>query len=210
LYEAQRQYDPLRQQLSDELVKSAMGGLAQGPANSSFADDRDVMQSIRSGQAARGMGFGNSDLYREAIALDRSRQQRRLADADLGLRRSEMAARALGMRASTTPDPTQVLLGQMGNTNSQQLVGQTMQGIGSPLTLQSSMMSMNPMAASQNAYAMDQSGRNQMWNQLSSGLGGLGQAAFSLYNTPNPYYGQNPGDVPYTYSGDPSSPYRFH
>jgi len=209
LYEAQKQYDPMRQALSDELVRTATQGLSSSPQNSSFADERDVLQSIRSGQAARGMGFGNTDLYREAIAVDRARQQRRLAEADLGFRRSELASRALSVRSATTPDPVQVLLGQMGNANSQSVVGQAMQGVGSPLSLNQQIAGMNPLAGNQAAYAMDQSGRNQMWNQLTSGLGGLSQSAFKLYNTPNPYYGTPAGDVPHSYTGDPSSPYRF-
>lgn len=52
-------------------------GLVEGGSNP--YEDQELVQAIRSGQAARGMGFGASDAIGEVVGLDRGREGRRIA-----------------------------------------------------------------------------------------------------------------------------------
>lgn len=185
--------DPQGNDLLDLLTQDATG-LVRGGSNP--YDDHELMQSIRAAQAARGMGYGTSDVLAETLGLDRGREQRRIG-------RGAYGAQIAGLRQSLRGDPLTDAVRLLG-------VGQQSQGgVQVPGNI------WNPTAgAAQNAqYAGQMSAWNASQNNtagLFSGLGQLGQAAVNNYaTTPNPYFGRDPGDVPYQYRGDPSSPYRY-
>jgi hypothetical protein len=202
IYQAGREYDPRATQLSDALVNQAQAGINSG--GQSAYEDRYLSQQIRGGQAARGMGFGNADLYQEAVGLDRNRQERQI-------RWGEFGNRVLGIRHATTPDAASILFRGGGGSGYGAAVGgaygaNSQQGLGGII---GALGAGGLGGLEQNAYAMNQSVSNQNANSLSSALGGLGSAAFAAYNAPNPYFGMDPGSVPYNYGGDPSSAYRY-
>lgn len=195
-----RAYDPEQTALSDMLMSQATQGLGAGNA----WDNRAVTQDIRGRLAHMGRGQGNADLFQEAVGLDRSLQDRRL-------RQQDFASRVLGQRNQMfNPASAQTLLFGRGGgaTNETGLVNAA---LGSNQQAPSSFLNALGVggALQQGAYNTNQSINNMNANSQVSALGGLGNAAMSIYNAPNPYYGQNPGDVPYDYSGDPSSRYRY-
>lgn len=174
-----RDYDPQQTALSDQLLSEATQGLNMG--GRSTYEDRYLAQSIRGAQAARGGGFGNADIYQEAVGLDRNTQNRRLKQQDF-------ASRVLGQRNQMfNPATAQTLLfgrgggatNETGLVNSafgmnQQAPSSFLQSLGTGGALQ------------QNAYATNQSINNMNANSQVSALGGLGNAAFAASR----YFGQ--------------------
>ena len=110
--------------LLDEFSKQAQSELAAG---TSLTPDlrREVEQSIRAGQSARGMGFGNSDLLQEAMTSG-------AAGLALQDRRRKFAADVAGMQSGIANVPFQQILGRnvvslpMTQTFGNQAAGQTM------------------------------------------------------------------------------------
>lgn len=188
IYEAYRAYDPDRTALMDSLTRSAQSELDAGSTNA--YEDRETQQSIRAGQAARGMGFGNADLVEEAIGLDRGREARRLG-------RGEYAARILGLRTSVMPDPASILLGRSGAGGGASILGQAAfgniaQGPGRSPLLDPALAGIGQSSALANI-----SMRNQSYNNIASSLGGLGNLAlqYALSQQQRTNTGTNSGQL---------------
>jgi len=163
LMEVGRAFDPDRSALSDALVADARSHVGDG---GSPLEDRELQQSVRAAQAARGMGYGQVDLAQEAIAMDRGREDRRM-------RRGDYASRILGLRSATTAvDPLATLMGIRGGSSG---AGSLAQQVFGRITLPPGLGSAATVGVAggleQEAYAADQSARNQQANNLASILG---------------------------------------
>lgn len=172
-------YDPERERLSNSLMATAQSGLGSWGGGDALAD-RDAQQAIRAGQAARGMGFGRSDLYEEAIGLDRSRQQRRSIEQTMQLQRGDFAQRVLAQRAALMPDPINVLLNRASNYNTSSLMQQAgMQNV--PNSMQAMLATNNWAQNDLNRFQTSSSLQNMANNNLTGSLGGLGSSAALMY-----------------------------
>ncbi len=106
--EAARAADPRQEALLDLLNENAITELQAG-ASLDPSLRREVQQSVRQGQAARGMGYGVGDVSTEALfsgqaaeALRRNRQQ--------------FASNVVGINAATGTDNHLGLIGKSGNS----------------------------------------------------------------------------------------------
>ena len=89
----------------------------QNPYAMSAGQTREAQQAVRSAQASRGMGYGPTDAFSEAMYLgDRSQElyNQRLAGA----------GQTIGLNQSFYGDPFQQILGRPGTTNAQGLYQQ--------------------------------------------------------------------------------------
>ena len=102
--EAIRAQDPERAKLMDSMMGQAQEGVALGGQLSPY-EQRQVGQGTRSGQAARGMGYGPRDVAYENIAqleTGRAEKQRRFAQG----------AQAQGLSQALYGDPFMQVLGR--------------------------------------------------------------------------------------------------
>lgn len=107
--EAFEAVDPQQQELLDELTAQAQEGLGEGLTD---FEQRQLEQQIRGSQAARGMGFSPSDSFQEVAELSMANQKRRD-------RNRRFASDVLNMRAASTVDPFQAILGRPAQGPSQ-------------------------------------------------------------------------------------------
>lgn len=105
--------------LLSELSRQSLGELQMG-AELDPSLRREVSQSVRAGQAARGMGYGPNDVYLEAMTRGQAGEAMRQQ------RRSNAAATAgLGMQWSRQNqfDPFAAILGMPTSVNTQSALG---------------------------------------------------------------------------------------
>lgn len=88
---------PEQEAMLQRLMAEAQSDLAAGTTLSP-EELRLVQQNVRAGQAARGMGYGPSDVAEEAVATS-------LAGMDLRQRRLDNARAISSLFSATTPDP---------------------------------------------------------------------------------------------------------
>lgn len=103
-FRAIQAYDPAMAGVSDELIRQAQEELAAGRSLTA-AEQREAQQAIRGAQAARGMGYGNSDVFTEAMTLGQAGTARQA-------QRRGFASAALGQRAALYGDPFQQIIGR--------------------------------------------------------------------------------------------------
>lgn len=98
--------DPETAKMLDELTRQSQEELQMGTSLDP-SQRRLVQQSVREGQAARGMGFGPADNYEEALGVSEfgqeQRQQRRL-----------QASSVIGLRQGIYGDATRQMVSQSG------------------------------------------------------------------------------------------------
>jgi len=104
--EAFRQANPEQAALMAELNRQAQQELAAG-ASLPPAMARELEQQVRGAQAARGMGFGVSDISQEALVKGLQAEQ-------LQRRRQAFAQQMVGLNAATAADPFMAILGRPG------------------------------------------------------------------------------------------------
>jgi hypothetical protein len=108
--EAMRAINPEQTALLDALNQQTLGDVQAGYNLPSGLRDV-VSQSARSGQAARGLGFGPSDAYAETLAQSESAHQWRNQNLARGM---QMA----GLNAATQTDPWMAIIGRQATTPS--------------------------------------------------------------------------------------------
>lgn len=128
--------DPQRTRLLDTLATQAEEGLALGSSISPEME-REFQQSVRAGQAARGFGYGTSDIAAEAAFTagqkDAMRQQRQA-----------FAGNVVNLRSAAGVDPFMALLGRQSSAGGMiGGIGQQAQGMGVQ-GMQSADFGMNP------------------------------------------------------------------
>jgi hypothetical protein len=96
---AKESYAPEAADIENELLNYYLKSL-KSAGGMTAAERANSLRTIRSGQAARGLGFGAADLAGEAVALDRASANR---TADLSGRAANMAAMTLGNMPNLTP-----------------------------------------------------------------------------------------------------------
>jgi len=96
--------NPQQQQLLDALNQQAAQGLSLG-ASLDPSLRREIQQGVRSGQTARGMGYGPSDLYEEALTTGR-------AGEALQNQRRAFASSVAGINQASNVDPSLAVLGR--------------------------------------------------------------------------------------------------
>lgn len=99
-----READPRSQNLLEEINRQALSELQLG-ATLDPSLRREVQQSVRAGQAARGFGFGPSDLQEEALFTGLKADQ-------LRRERQQFATGVAGLNAATSQDPFLAVLGR--------------------------------------------------------------------------------------------------
>lgn len=114
--EAFQSLNPEGAALLGQLTGQASGDLAAGTSLSA-AESRQAQQAIRGAQAARGLGYGNSDVFQEALGLDTYGRQR--------LRERQAAGyQALGASQQFYGDPFLQILGRSSGVNPQSYLQQ--------------------------------------------------------------------------------------
>jgi hypothetical protein len=96
--------DPDQAALIAELTRQARQELTAGPGLDPSLR-REVQQSVRAGQAARGFGFGPSDVFEEAFELGSTGEA-------LRQRRRGFAGQVMGLRSQLYGDPFMTILGR--------------------------------------------------------------------------------------------------
>jgi hypothetical protein len=114
--EALRASSPDAARLLDLLNADATKGMEMG-AQLDPSLRREVQQSVRAGQAARGMGVGPSDLFEEALQTGSAAEALRAS-------RRAAAANAIGLDQQFYGDTFQQILARPGNAGAQMLGGQ--------------------------------------------------------------------------------------
>lgn len=100
---------PQQLTLRDELLRQVTGQLQAG-AGMDPALQREYVQAVRAGQAARGMGLGPTDVYEEAFGVGSAAEARRQA-------RQQAAMQTLSLLQNMEPNVASLLLsgGQLGS-----------------------------------------------------------------------------------------------
>ena len=119
--EAFRNANPQQTALLDALNQQAQEELGAG-ASLPPALAREIEQSIRGSQAARGMGYGMADVGQESLIKGLQAEQ-------LQRRRQQFAQNVVGVNAATATDPFLAILGRPG-VQVGQAAGITGQGMG--------------------------------------------------------------------------------
>lgn len=114
--QAMREVDPARAALLDQLTSQASDELGRG-AQLDPDLARQVSQSVRAGQAARGFGYGNADVFAEAMGLGQAGQA-------LRNQRRAFAGNVIGQRSQVYGDPFLQILGRPSTVNPQGYMGQ--------------------------------------------------------------------------------------
>lgn len=216
------QIDPYGSELEDQLFQRARADLSPGSLSGDLESDAqrqlglgasldplelaDLKNSYNAAAGARGMGYGGGDAVGEALAvraggqaLREQRQRYALAAQQAGIGTRNFASGVAANRYNTRTAP---VLGAVGLGSTANYA----QGV-----------SRQPQFDPLNAYSQDLFNTNYNanaaasiagYNSRQSTLAGAAQGVDSFFRPSiNPYYGMNPGDVPYQYSGDPSSLY---
>jgi hypothetical protein len=102
--EALANADPARGRLLAQLTEQAEEGMKLGYALSPD-EQRQAVQSIRAGQQARGMGFGPTDIYQEALGVNMAGNARRA-------QRTAAATSVAGLRQEQLTNPFLAMIGQ--------------------------------------------------------------------------------------------------
>lgn len=135
--------NPEQAALLDMLNQQAMEELSLGATlDPSLA--RQVQQSVRGAQAARGMGYGPTDVYQETYASGLKAEQLRRA-------RQQFAQQMVGINAATTVDPFMAILGRPSQSSG---MAQGFMGQGQSMNAATGPNMFNPM----NGYMDD------LWN----------------------------------------------
>lgn len=118
---AYEQLNPEGAAMVKRITELRMGELAN-PLKMSPSQMREAQQAVRSAQASRGLGFGPTDAFTEALYLgDRQR--------NLFNERIAGASQAVGMNQAFYGDPFAAILGRPSGSSAQGLVNQA-QGFG--------------------------------------------------------------------------------
>jgi len=104
--EAFRASNPEQAALMDELNRQAMTDLQSG-ASLPPSVARELEQSVRGAQAARGFGYGMADIGQEALVKGLQAEQ-------LQRRRQQFGQQIAGLNMATTQDPFLAILGRPG------------------------------------------------------------------------------------------------
>jgi len=128
--------DPQRERLLSALATRAEEDLALGSSISPEME-REFQQSVRAGQAARGFGYGTSDIAAEAAFTAGQKDAMRN-------QRSQFAANVVNLKASAGVDPFMALLGRQSSAGGMLSgIGQQGQAMGLQ-GMQSADFGMNP------------------------------------------------------------------
>jgi len=119
--EAFRASNPEQAALMDELNRQAMEELGSG-ASLPPSVARELEQSVRGAQAARGFGYGMADIGQEALVKGLQAEQ-------LQRRRQQFGQQIAGLNMATTQDPFLAILGRPG-VQVNQAMGAVQQGQG--------------------------------------------------------------------------------
>jgi hypothetical protein len=184
--------DPQQAALMGELNSEALSGLQQG-ANLDPSLARQVSQSVRAGQAARGLGLGPSDVADEALFTGLQAQQ-------LRQQRQGFATQVAGMNAQQSVDPLLAIVGRPSQANPALLnqgAAQASQGL-------PSFDPMNPYAqdywnTTYNARSAAKIAGNNanaaLWGQAIQTVGGLVGAGIGACWVAREVYGQERDDL---------------
>lgn len=169
--EAFRTASPEGARLLDLLTENSIEELQSG-ARLDPGLRREVQQSVRGGQTARGFGYGASDLFEEAMETGRFGEQLREARAGRG-------TRALAATQSFYGDPLMTILGRPATVQPQSYVAQgTGLTGGGPQLFNPMNAYLGNLNASNAALAGD---RYSSWQDLMAGtIGGSVGAAGSI------------------------------
>jgi len=102
--------DPGLKSLNDTIDAQIMALLGQGDSIAP-GDKREIEQSIRSAQASRGLGYGQSDALAELVGLDRAKEARRTS-------RISTASGWAAQRRAGAVDPALAILGRASSVPS--------------------------------------------------------------------------------------------
>lgn len=119
----QRVSDSLRHTSGNEELLKTLNAQALDEVNAGATLDpslrREVQQSVRAGQAARGFGYGRNDLASEAYLTAMQAEQLRRTRQQFGIQ-------MVGVNQATGGDPFMALLGRQSTPNIQQPQGATL------------------------------------------------------------------------------------
>lgn len=143
----------------------------QNPYGMTASQRREAQQNVRGAQASRGLGYGPTDAFTEALYL---------GDRQRGLFNERLAGagQTIGLNQSFYGDPFQQILGRPGTTNAQGLYQQAA-GIG-PQQVFDPYSSYYGEAYASNANAQNAAriaGANQSASMFGAGIGALGTIA---------------------------------
>lgn len=177
--EALKAANPGAAGLIDELTSQAQSDLELG-GELSTQQRSEIAQSVRAGQAARGMGFSPSDVFAEAM---------KTADASEALKASRrtFANNTVGLNAAYFGDPYMRMFGRSSGQvpSAGSLIGQGSQGSVAPFNPES------PLAASiagtnyNAAQAQYIGGQNNFNATLGAGVGNVGNLLASYMRNQN-------------------------
>lgn len=185
--------NPDQAALLDMLNKQAMNELAMGAElDPSLA--RQVQQSVRGAQAARGMGYGPADVYQETYASGLKAEQLRRA-------RQQFAQQMVGINAATTVDPFMAILGRpsQSSTMTQGFMGQS-QGVNAaagpnmfnPMNDYMSDLFNSNFNADAAARIAGSNNQAAFYGSVIGGMGGMAGAAMACWVAREVYGPENP------------------
>lgn len=171
-FKAMQGYDPMSATLSDTLASQAQSDLELG-GTLNPSETRETQQAVRAAQAARGFGFGPTDVYTETLNLGNAAAQRKT-------QRQAAASSILGQRAQIYGDPFQQILSRTsGRAASMPYTAPTeslVQAGTDPYAMTLAQFN------AQNANAANIAGYNQQMSGIGALLKGLGSVG-SYFNS---------------------------
>jgi hypothetical protein len=174
--EAFRAANPEQAALMDELNRQAMSDLQSG-ASLPPSVAREIEQSVRGAQAARGFGYGMADIGQEALVKGLQAEQ-------LQRRRQQFGQQIAGLNMATTQDPFLAILGRPG-VQVNQAMGVAGQGqsfnpgqLFNPESAYAGALAANNYNAAANAEI---AAKNNLAGVIGGGLSGLGSGLGSYY-----------------------------
>jgi len=207
---AMRSVDPARAALLDSLTSQAQDELSLG-TNLDPSMSRLIQQSVRSGQSARGFGYGPTDVFQEVLATGQFGQ-------NLRNQRRTFASSVVNQRGQAYGDPFLQILGRPSTTSGPQSYGAQGQSASSTTPQLFDPFSQYGSNLNSQNYSAQQQAAMAAYNTRMAGIGGglsaLGSitGALGKYGTNSPgssymptsYFGvQNSGGTMYDYSSDP-------
>ena len=187
--EAFRQANPEQAALMAELNRQAQAELAAGAALPP-ALSRELEQQVRGAQAARGMGFGMTDIGQEALVKGLQAEQ-------LQRRRQAFAQQMVGLNAATAADPFMAILGrpgvgiQAGQGVAMQGQGMAPQQVFNPESAYAGSLAASNYNAALNANIASANARAAVGAGLMQGLGSIGGGLATKCWVAREVYGAN-------------------
>lgn len=178
---AWRAADPAAAALMDEMTRQAGSDLAAGRSLTPM-ETRELNNTVRSGQAARGLGFGPADIYGEALARsqygDQKQAQRRAFAGDVYGLRTRPLLQLLDNPSTSVFSQAGTALGTAGNVSAAsgpRLIG--LDTAGARDVFGGNTDSMN------NYNATVAQNRQAGWGNIASGFGSLVGGGIKAYQS---------------------------